>query len=156
MDVRIVEFPQTRVAAVEHRGPPDREHETARRLVHWRIARGLSPERHATYGVHHTDPATVAPDAHRVDFCVAYDGELAAEDEGIVLRVLPRQRCAVARHVGPRDHVDTAERLVRDWLPTSGESIADAPLVFHYVNVGPGIAPEAMITDVYLPLRRRD
>ena len=26
------------------------------------------------------------------------------------------------------------------------------PMIFHYVNVGPNVKPEEMITDVYLPL----
>ena len=32
MDVQIVEFPQTRVAAIEHRGAPELEHDTVRYL----------------------------------------------------------------------------------------------------------------------------
>jgi AraC family transcriptional regulator len=55
MDVRIVEFFDTRVAALEHRGPPDAEHDTARRLIGWRIANRLSPERHRTFAVHDVD-----------------------------------------------------------------------------------------------------
>lgn len=153
MDVRIVEFPQTRVAAVEHRGPPALEHETARRLVAWRIERRLPPERHATYGVHHTDPRTTPPDAHRVDLCVAFDGEVAPNAHGIVSKVIPACRCAVARHVGSRDDVRAARWLHEVWLPASGETAGGFPPFFHYVNVGPGIRDEDMITDVHLPLR---
>lgn len=39
-----------------------------------------------------------------------------------------------------------------EWLPDSGEQLRDYPLFFHYVNVGPDVKPEDMITDVYLPL----
>ncbi|MGH8218643.1 MAG: hypothetical protein ACREUT_08775 [Steroidobacteraceae bacterium] len=51
MDVRMVDFPETRIAVVEHFGSPDTEHQTARRLVEWRIANRISPERHRTFGV---------------------------------------------------------------------------------------------------------
>jgi AraC family transcriptional regulator len=153
MDVRIVDFPETRVAAVEHRGPPALEHETARRLIAWRIAHRLPPERHATYGVHYTDPRTTPPGDHRVDFCVAYAGEVAANAEGVVAKAIPGCRCAVVRHYGSRDNVTAAAELIERWLPASGEHMADFPPFFHYVNVGPHISDEDMITDVYLPLR---
>jgi AraC family transcriptional regulator len=35
----------------------------------------------------------------------------------------------------------------------SGEAPGDFPVFFHYVNVGPNVRREEMITDVYLPLR---
>ena len=153
MDVRIVDFPETPVAAVEHRGSPETEHDTARRLIAWRIANRLSPDRHATYGVHWTDPRTTPPSEHRVDICVAYAGEVAPNDAGVVAKVIPRNRCAVARHHGSRDDVTTAVELAERWLPASGEAIGDFPIFFHYVNVGPGVREQDMITDVYLPLR---
>jgi AraC family transcriptional regulator len=43
--------------------------------------------------------------------------------------------------------------LYEDWLPGSGESLRDFPIFFHYVNVGPNVREEDMITDVYLPLK---
>jgi AraC family transcriptional regulator len=33
MEVRIVEFSQTRVAVAEHRGPPEFEHDTSKKLI---------------------------------------------------------------------------------------------------------------------------
>ena len=97
MEVRIVEFPETRVAAVEHRGPPLLEQETAARLIAWRIANRLAPGEHASYGVHYTDPSAVAPEDHRVDFCVAYAPEVEPNPQGVVSRTIPAGRCAVAR-----------------------------------------------------------
>jgi AraC family transcriptional regulator len=156
MDVRIIEFPATRVAAVEHRGAPALEHETARRLIAWRIANRLPPDRYATYGVHYTDPRTTPPVEHRVDFCVALGSagfEIAPNAQGVVAKTIPRTRCAVARHRGSRHDVIAAAYLVEVWLPASGERIGDFPIFFQYVNVGPDVREEDMITDVYLPLR---
>ena len=152
MEVRIVEFPETRVAAVEHRGPPMLEHETAARLIAWRIANRLAPGEHASYGVHYTDPSAVAPEDHRVDFCVAYAPEVEPNPQGVVSRTIPAGRCAVARHHGSREKVTAAAYLYHVWLPTSGEALGEFPVFFHYVNVGPGVREEEMITDVYLPL----
>lgn len=152
MDVQFCIFPETSVAAVEHHGSPDLEHQTARRLIDWRIANGLAPGAHAAYGVHYTDPRTTPPAQHRVDFCIAFDGVVAPNPQGVVSKAIPGGRCAVARHLGPRDDVVAARHLFEVWLPASGEKLRDFPVFFHYVNVGPDLRPEDMITDVYLPL----
>lgn len=152
MDVRIIQFPETRVAAIEHRGLPEREHDTARELVAWRIAHRLPPERHATYGIHYTDPTLMPPAEHRVDFCVAFDGEIAPNPQGVVRKTIPGGRCAVLRHYGSRENVSAAKYLYEEWLPAIGEAARDFPVFFHYVNVGPQVREEEMMTDVYLPL----
>lgn len=153
MNVRIVDFPETRVAVIEHRGAPDREHETARRLVDWRLAHRLSPERHRAFGIHYTDPRTTPPADHRVDFAVEFDGEVAPNPQGIVSKVIPRGRCAVMRHLGSRRNVSAAAHLYEVWFPQSGEALRDFPIFFHYVNVGPNVQEHDMVTDVYLPLK---
>lgn len=153
MDVRFVDFPETRVAVAEHRGPPELEWRASKRLIDWRIRNRVSPAAHATYGVHYTDPEATAPADHRVDFCVVYTGPVDANPEGIIGKVIPANRCVVARHLGSRDRVAAADYLYREWLPRSGESLADFPIFFHYVNVGPHVSEADMITDVHLPLK---
>jgi AraC family transcriptional regulator len=152
MDVRIVFFPETTVAAVEHRGPPELEHETAKKLIAWRQLNQLSRDRHRSYGVHYTDPYSTPPEDHRVDFCLSVDFEVAPNPYGVINKVIPASRCASARHLGSRAHNAAAEFLYREWLPRSGESPGGFPIFFHYVNVGPDVREEEMITDVYLPL----
>jgi len=151
-DVQIVDFPETQVAAVEHRGSPLLEYETAKKLIAWRIRNQLGRDRHRSYGVHHTDPYTTSPEDHRVDFCISFDGDLPPNPEGVVTKVIPARRCALARHLGSRAHNAAAEFLYREWLPASGEAPGDFPIFFHYVNVGPDVQEAEMITDVYLPL----
>src|SRR4029078_6781472 len=121
MDVRIVVFPETKVVAIEHRGSPHLEHETARKLVAGRQRNQLDPDRHRSYGVHYTDPyATPAAD-HRVDFCVSVDYDVPPNPEGVMNKVIPGGRCALARHLGSRSHNTAAVFLYREWLPKSGE-----------------------------------
>jgi AraC family transcriptional regulator len=153
MDVQIVVFPETKVAAVEHRGPPQLEYETARKLVAWRQRHHLDREHHRSYGIHYTDPYTTPPAKHRVDFCLSFDLEVPPNPEGVIKKVIPRSRCAFARHLGSRAHNAAAVFLYREWLPNSGETLGDFPIIFHYVNVGPDVPEHAMITDVYLPLK---
>ena len=154
MQVSIVTFPETRIAIVSHVGPPLLEHETAGKLIAWKLQHGLLDQTlFRSYGLHYTDPATVDPAEHRVDFCLSYDGRIEPNPYGVVEGTIPMARCAMARDVGSRLNNQAAWYLFYEWLPRSGEQMAAGPLVFHYVNVGPSVKDHEAITDVYLPLR---
>lgn len=154
MQVSIVAFPETKVAVISHIGPPSQEHETARKLIAWKLEhRLLDQSIYRSYGLHYTDPRTTNPAEYRVDFCLSYDGLIEPNAYGIVETVIPVMRCALARDVGSRQNNQAAHYLYDEWLPRSGEELADRPLVFHYVNVGPTVKESEAITDVYLPLK---
>ena len=153
MDVKIVDFPETKVAAVEHRGPPHLEHESVRKLIEWRTANGLRPDRHRMYGIHYNDPRATPPESYRVDFCMSVERDVAPNSHGVVTKSIPGGRCATLRHFGSRESVSAAYYLYEVWLPKTGEAVRDFPIFFHYVNVGPQVREPEMITDVYLPLR---
>jgi AraC family transcriptional regulator len=153
MQVSIVTFPETRVAAISHVGPPFQEHETARRLIAWKLERRLLDQAlHRSYGLHYTDPRKGDPSAHRVEFCLSYEGRVEPNSYGIFEKTIPAMKCALARDVGSRLDNQAAKYLFDQWLPQSGEEMADQPVIFHYVNVGPGVKDHEAITDVYLPL----
>lgn len=154
MEVQIVTFPKTKVAAVEHLGPPALEYDTVRKLIAWKLENRLLDQlKYRSYGIHYTDPRITPPSDHRVDFCLSFDEDVAPNPYGIGNMVIPRLRCAHARDVGSRSDNKAAAHLYETWLPQSGESLGDFPIFFHYVNVGPNVQEEEMITDVYLPLK---
>jgi AraC family transcriptional regulator len=153
VNVQIVVFPETRIAALEHRGPPGREYETVRRLIEWRLANRLHPARHRSYGIHYDDPRTTPPEDYRADFGISVEHDIPPNPQGVINKTIPGGRCAVARHLGSRENVTAAAYLYDVWLPASGEALRDFPMFFHYVNVGPHVSEREMITDVYLPLR---
>jgi len=154
LQVSIVTFPETKVAAISHVGSPSQEHETARKLIAWKLERRLVDQaRYRSYGLHYTDPRTTNPTAYRVDFCLSYDEPIEPNAHGIVEMTIPALRCALARDIGSRLDNKAAQYLYDKWLPSSGEQIAAHPIVFHYVNVGPDVREQEAITDVYLPLK---
>lgn len=153
MKVEIVQFPETKVACLEHWGSPALEHETARKLVAWKLENQLlDPATHRSYGLHYTDPRTIPPDQHHVDMCLSIKDDVAPNPAGITTKLIPSQRCAHARDIGSRYNNQAILYLYETWLPQSGEKPSGQPTIFHYVNVGPNVKPEEMITDVYLPL----
>ncbi len=154
MDVQIVVFPETKVAAVEHFGSPALEHDTLQKLIAWRIEqRLLDPLKYRSFGIHYTDPRTTPHSDHHVDFCLSVEHAVGSNSFGIVNKVIPRNCCALARDIGSRYDNKAAVYLYEIWLPQSGEVPGNFPIFFHYVNVGPNVREEEMITDVYLPLK---
>ena len=103
MDVRIVVFPETPVAAIEHFGSPALEYDTLRKLIAWKLEqRLLDTVKHRNYGVHFTDPRTTRPADHHVEFCLSIESAVGPNSFGITNDVLPRNRCALARDIGSR------------------------------------------------------
>ncbi|MBS4069033.1 MAG: GyrI-like domain-containing protein [Sulfurimonas sp.] len=154
MDVEMVIFPETKVALIEHHGPPALEYETARKLIAWKLEnRLLDSSKHRSYGIHYTDPHTTPPSEHRVNFCLSVEDDVGPNSYGIETAFIPSRRCARARDIGSRSSNRAAAYLLETWLPESSESVGDFPMFFHYVNVGPNVKEEEMVTDVYLPLK---
>lgn len=153
-DVAVVEFPETRVAELVHRGEHERVLETVQRFIGWRRRHRLPPSVSATYNIVYDDPDETPPEAHRFGICAAYDGEVAPNPEGVAAGVIAGGRCARLRHVGSDDTLpDTVRFLYGAWLPASGEALRDAPLFFQRVRSFPDAPEHEAVTDVFLPLR---
>jgi AraC family transcriptional regulator len=153
MQVSIVTFPETQVAGIVHLGTPSQEHEAVRKLIAWKIEhRLMDPVRYRSYGLHYIDRSSTPPTQSRVDFCLSCEEPVEPNPYGIVPMTIPRMRCAMARDIGSRLNNRAAQYLNSEWLSVSGEQLANQPMVFHYVNVGPHVADHEAITDVYLPI----
>lgn len=122
------------------------------KFIAWRIENKLSPDRHRSYGVHYNNPRTTPAQEYHVDLCVTIEQDVQPNTSGIINKVIPAGRCAVTRYIGSRKYVSVADDLCLNWLPNSGERLRDFPVFFHYVNVGPNVQENEMITDVYLPI----
>ena len=155
MQIDIIDFEETPVARIEHRGAPERVLETAARFIAWRKATGLSPVASArTFGVPYADPAAVMPEDFRFDICGSEHRPIPENEWGVVTGVIPGGRCARVRHLGSHDRIDQSiYPLYRDWLPHSGETLRDFPVFFHYLNLIHEVDECDLITDIYLPLR---
>ena len=155
MQVRIVNVKPTTVATLEHRGDPARLPDSVQRFIAWRRETGLSPVASSnTYGVPYDDPAAVAPENFRFDICGVVTDPVPKNAYGIITKLIPGGRCAVARHSGSTDQIaTTVYYLYRNWLPQSGEVPRDFPVYFHYLDVGMETPDDQRQTDVYLPIR---
>ncbi|WP_303908173.1 AraC family transcriptional regulator [Thiohalomonas denitrificans] len=155
MHVNIVEFKELLVAALEHRGAPERIFDSVKVFIDWRKASGLSPNATSrTFGIVFSDPNTTPPETFRFDICGEVDAPVPDNPQGVTTKRIPAGRCAVVRHHGSLDQIsESAYFLCGDWLPESGEELRDFPLFFHYLKRVPDVPEHEQITDVYLPLK---
>lgn len=154
MDVTIVDFPQTKVAMLQHRGSPELVNASAAKFIEWRKSTGLSPVRQSkTFGIAWDDPATTPPEAFRFDICGSVSEAIPVNPLGVINGEITGGRYAVGRHLGALDNLSqTVWSLFRDWLPGSGETLRDAPVFFHYLNFVNDVPEHELQTDIYLPL----
>lgn len=153
-EVRILDFPETPVAIMAHRGDPAEIGETIRRFIAWRKAAGLPPKVSATFNVFHPDPDEGSPRAYRVDLCAATNRAISPNDPDVVAGVIPAGRCAVLRQIGNSDDLSAAANwLYGQWLPDSGQELRDFPMFAQRVSLFPDVAEHQAITDLFLPIR---
>lgn len=154
MQVRMVDFPTTQIAVLEHKGSPKKVMDSASQFIAWRKETGLSPITNSkTFGIAYHDPNNVPEDVFRFDIAGEIQEPVPENAYGVINKQLSGGRYVVARHFGSYDQIgDTIYALYRQWLPESGEELRDAPCFFHYLNFFPDVAEHALETDVYLPL----
>ncbi|WP_428035750.1 AraC family transcriptional regulator [Amphritea sp.] len=155
MNVEIMNFAETPVALVEHKGPREQVLNAVGQFIAWRKETGLSPVKTSqTFGVPYNDPNTSAPEDFRFDVCGSFDGEVPENGYGVKSGVIPGGRCAVVRHRGSHDNIDESiYYLYRTWLPDSGEELRDYPCFFQYLNFINEVDECDLLTDIYLPLK---
>ncbi|WP_409261333.1 GyrI-like domain-containing protein [Pseudomonas putida] len=155
MQVRIVDFAEVRVAALEHSGSPAQLDASVRQFIQWRMGSGQSPVGTSrTFGIPYGNPDTTPAEEFRFDICGEIDGTVAPNDYGVRELIIPGGRCVVVRHIGSPDHIgESIYPIYRDWLPGSNEELRDHPLFFHYLSVFPETPKDEWQTDIYIPLQ---
>lgn len=155
MQVRIINLAEVRVAALEHLGPPALLDDSVQKFVAWRQKSGQSPiASRRTFGIPGGNPNTTPAEHFRFVICAEIHESLTPNTVGVHERVISGGRYAVIRHIGSTDRIgESIEPLFRDWLPSSGEELAERPLFFEYLSVYPPVAQDQRHTDIYVPLK---
>lgn len=155
MEVKIVNFAETKVAALQHQGAVSLLNDTVSKFIEWRKTSGLSPVKTSkTFGIAYDNPDTTEPEKFRFDICGSVIKNIPSNLQGVANSIIPEGRCAVVRHFGAHDRIgESIYPLYREWLPNSGENLRDFPLYFHYLNLYPETPELELETDIYLPLK---
>jgi len=153
MDVTIEQMPELRVAAVRHVGPYNRISEAFERLGTIAQRAGWFESAGAMMlAIYHDDPETTPAEQLQSDAGITVP-EGAKLPEGVVERRLPRGRYARTTHVGPYTRLgDAWSRFMGEWLPKSGHRVGDGSSFEVYRNTPANTPPDALRTDLYLPI----
>ena len=165
VDVQIKKFSPLTVAAMRHTGPYMECGSSWERFCKALAAHGIDPAQvKGAYSVSHDDPDVTPADKCRMELCVELpDGlfpespevrKLTAETE-VYLRTLGGEGdYAVALIKGPYELLHPAYRsLYGEWLPRSGREPDASPGFEAYLNCPDTVAPEDILTEIYIPLR---
>lgn len=155
MNVTIKNLPARRLAAVEHRGDVNLLVNSLNKLIGWMKAqaRPLKLTPGEAFGFAYDDPKTTPANDFRFDIGITVPEQLSLTTE-VVEKRLPAGRYAVAVHKGSHDNIgETVYGLYRDWLPQSGEQLADLPCIFCYHNFVHEVAETELVTECWLLLK---
>jgi AraC family transcriptional regulator len=153
-NVELVDFPETLVASMEHRGAPNLLTQTIQKFIVWRKENRLPPSKSKTFNLVYDDPNTVVPKDYRFDLCCSIQQPVEEKTSGIVNKTIPAGKCAVVRHTGSDDSIGlVVQYLYAEWLNNSNFKVRDFPLFFERVNFFPEVTENEWITDIYLPIK---
>lgn len=155
MNVTIKNMNARRLAVLEHRGDPKFVGDSVNKLINWAKAQpiNLKPKPGEAFGFGYDDPKITLPAEFRFDLAITIPEQLVLKGE-VVEKRLPAGRYAVTMHKGSHDNIgDTVYALYRDWLPKSGEELADLPCIFCYYNFEHEVAETELLTECWLLLK---
>ena len=153
LQVNIVDFPETKIAVLAHRGSPNEIFKSVSKFITWRKQKKLSPKVNKTLNLLYDDPEVTAEEDYRFDICVEIRQDVSENEFGIVTKKIPQGRCAVLRHIGNDSTIGKyVNYLYNHWLTENDENLRDFPCFLHRVTLFPDVEEHEMITDIYLPI----
>jgi AraC family transcriptional regulator len=135
MEVNVIDLPPARIAYRRHIGPygPAVGQFWAQAVMPWMLGHGLAGA--TCYGIGHDDPSVTPADKCRYDACVEIPEGFEPGGQFSVAN-LPGGRYAVTRYTGsPRDIGPVWNRMMKEWLPSSGLQCDERPCFERYENL---------------------
>lgn len=152
--VEIINFPATQVIELLHQGSPASLGDSIRRFIEFRKNQQLPPNRYATFNFLYQDPHTVPQDEYQFGLAVSAPLESDALPQGFRHNLIPAGRCASLQFSGDdQDLGRLVQYLYQQWLPESGEQLADFPIFLQRKTFFPEVAAHLAQNVIFLPLR---
>jgi AraC family transcriptional regulator len=154
-DVKLVTLEPMSLLAVGHVGPYTKIGDAFFTLAQWLGARGVPTSGAKLVGIFYDDPEQVDASKLRAKAAIHLPEAPHVAPSSPVERVQLRGGAhAMLLHKGPYDDLKTAWTwFYDDWLPNSGRTAdLEAPSFELYLNTPEEVAPDALRTELYLPL----
>lgn len=152
MNIREETLAEKRLLAMPHGGPYGANGATFERLMAWGGPRGAFTDQGWVVGIYYDDPDSTPAEKLRSEACVKY--RIAPDPaHGVAERILAGGKYAVMLHRGPYSTLgDAWRRFLRERAVPHGVSLAERPCFERYLNDPREVAPEDLLTDIYLPV----
>ncbi len=154
MPVVIQTRPPLRVATVPHQGPPQQIGAAFDRIMAWAGPKGITVPPAAGVAVYLSD-MSVTPAAEQKALAGLTVGAEIGADETVSIHEVPGGRHAVFLFKGPYAKIMEGYRELFAWMPASGEEPAHRPMFEVNLNDPRTTAPDELLTELCLPLRRQ-
>lgn len=152
--VEIINFPATTVIELLHQGNPASLGDSIRRFIAFRKSQQLPPTQHATFNFLYQDPQSVPADEYQFGLAVAAQLALETLPQGFRHNIIPAGRCASLEFCGDDQQLGSfVGYLYQQWLPQSGEQLADFPIFLQRKTFFPEVAAHLAQNVIFLPLR---
>ncbi len=152
MPVVIQDRAPMRIAAVPHLGPPQQIGAAFDKIMAWAGPRGITVPPAAGVALYLSDMSATPP-AEQKALAGLTVGPEVASDETVTIHEVGGGRHAVLLFQGPYAKLGEGYDELFAWLPKSGEEPAHAPMVEVNLNDPRTTAPEALLTELCLPLK---
>ncbi len=152
MDVEIKDMPELRVGTVRHIGPYNQIPKAFERLGAIAGPAGLLRHAGTMMAIYHDDPESTPQDQLRSDAALVVPEGTTLPD-GLVEQRIAGGRYARTVHVGPYEQLgDVWARFLGEWIPASGNRIADGVSYEIYANTPEQVPKKDLRTELYVPL----
>jgi AraC family transcriptional regulator len=155
MEVKIKDIKPMRVAFVRHVGPYNQVGKAWDRLCTHVGKEGHLGSSSKFIGICYDDPEVTHPEKIRYDACILVDESFVPKEE-IAVQTIGGGEYAVTTHFGSYDNLgQTYSELIGEWLLKSDRELRSEPGMEFYLNDPDGTAPDDLITDICLPLKKK-
>ncbi|HXO83936.1 MAG TPA: GyrI-like domain-containing protein [Gemmatimonadales bacterium] len=154
MNVSIETMPELRVGAVRHVGSYMDINSAFAKLGEIVARAGVQKRADMLMlAIYYDDPQTTPAPKLRSDAALSFPRNAKLPHE-LAEQTIPGGRYARMTHVGPYQTLgDAWSRLIREWLPTSGERMGTSGSYEIYRNSPESTPPQDLRTDLYIPLQ---
>jgi len=154
LDFSIIHFKPKKVQFIRKTGYyMESAYQAWQSLMIYAEQKGLLNENSQRYGIPLDCPDITAHEKIRYDACITVDDSVKPDGE-FGIQTIRGGRYAVFTHKGPyKNLVDTYNRIILQWLPSTNYELIDAPSFENYLNSEYlETEPEKLKTDIYIPI----
>lgn len=147
-DIRTKTTEKMHIAYLEHVGPYDQMGDLFYQLGEYAASKQLAGD---VVGIYYDDPEQVPAASLRSEIGIVVP-EGFQPDSGYKVKELPAQKVVYAILKGPYAEVAKEYPYIFEWMEEKGYKLCGAPLREIYLEAGPDIPPEQLVTEVQIPI----